>query len=74
MRSQRQQLVKAAREGGLMVTPEGEHFYTQLSMLIDGHVSIEHNIPLASYYDDLVQLMSSGRTSMTPTLLQRAWR
>ncbi len=70
MRSQRQQLIKAAREAGVMVTPEGEsRFYHNLTMILDGHVSIEHNIPLANYYDDLVQLITRGSTSLTPTLV-----
>jgi Tol biopolymer transport system component len=70
MRSQRQQLIKAARESGLMVTPEGEgNFYHNLTMLLDGHVSVEHNMPLANYYDDLVQLIAHGGTSLTPTLV-----
>ncbi len=70
MRSQRQQLIKAAREARVMVTPEGEgHYYNNVSMILDGHVSIEHNIPLANYYDDLIQLLARGGTSVTPTLV-----
>jgi imidazolonepropionase-like amidohydrolase/Tol biopolymer transport system component len=70
MRSQRQQLVKAAREAMLMVAPEGEgHFYNNLSMIIDGHMSVEHNFPLANIFADVIQLMACGSTSMTPTLV-----
>jgi Tol biopolymer transport system component len=70
MRSQRQQLIKAAREAGVMVTPEGEsNFYHNVTMLLDGHVSVEHNFPLANYYDDVVQLVAHGSTSLTPTLM-----
>ncbi len=69
-RSQRQQLIKAAREAQVMVTPEGErHYYTNLSMILDGHISIEHNFSLGNYYDDLVQLMARGATSVTPTMI-----
>ncbi len=69
-RSQRQQLIKAAREAAVMVTPEGEgNFYHNLSMLLDGHMSVEHNLPVANFYDDLVQLIVHGGTSLTPTLL-----
>lgn len=68
-RSQRQQIVKAAREAGLMATPEGEggNFYTNLSMILDGHMSVEHNMPVANYYDDMLQLLARGGVSLTPT-------
>ena len=70
MRSQRQQLIKAAREARMMVTPEAwGHFYTSISMILDGHTSVEHDIPLANYYDDIVQLMANGGTATTPTLM-----
>ncbi len=70
MRSQRQQIIKAAREARLMVTPEGEgNYFNNLTMILDGHVSIEHNIPVANYYDDLIQLIVHGGTSLTPTII-----
>lgn len=70
MRSQRQQLVRAAREGGLMIHGEGEsHFYYSISMILDGHTGLEHNLPVATYYDDLIQLMARGNTAHTPTLV-----
>ncbi|MBL8265376.1 MAG: PD40 domain-containing protein [Steroidobacter sp.] len=71
MRSQRQQIVKAAREAGLMTTPEGEggNFHTNLSMILDGHMSVEHNLPVANYYDDMLQLLARGGVSLTPTIV-----
>jgi Tol biopolymer transport system component len=70
MRSQRQQLVKAGREAGIMVDVEGEsHFYNNVSMVLDGHVSVEHNLPIANYYDDLVQLFAHSDVAHTPTLV-----
>ncbi len=70
MRSQRQQLIKAAREARLMVTPEGAaDFYGNIGMILDGHVSIEHNLPAATLYDDLIQLISRSGTSLTPTVI-----
>ena len=60
-RSARQQLVRAGREAGIMVDVEGEsHFYYNITMLMDGHTNLEHNMPVANYYDDIVQLMSRG--------------
>ncbi|MBN7796868.1 PD40 domain-containing protein [Parahaliea mediterranea] len=69
-RRQRQQLVKAAREAGIMVDAEGaSHFYDNIGMILDGHMCLEHNLPVANYYDDLVQLMAHGDTANTPTLV-----
>ncbi len=70
MRSQRQQIIKAAREAQMMVAPEGEaNFYNDLTMILDGHITIEHNMPIANYYDDLVQLLARGGTALTPTFV-----
>jgi len=70
MRSQRQQLIKAGREFGIMVDAEGEsHFYNNISMILDGHVALEHNLPVANYYDDLVQLFVHSDVAHTPTLV-----
>jgi Tol biopolymer transport system component len=69
-RQQRQMLVKAGRETGIMVDVEGEgHFYNSISMVLDGHSNIEHNLPVAHYYDDVIQLMSQASSSNTPTLV-----
>jgi Tol biopolymer transport system component len=69
-RAQRQMLVKAGREAGIMVDVEGEgHFYNDITMILDGHTNLEHNLPVAKYYDDVVQLMSRAAISNTPTLV-----
>jgi len=70
MRRQRQQLIRAAREQELMVFPEGEgNFYSQLTMILDGHTSIEHNNPAAHLYEDVLRLFSASGTAYTPTLV-----
>jgi imidazolonepropionase-like amidohydrolase len=38
-------------------------------MIVDGHTGIEHAIPLARIYDDVVQLWSHSKTGYTPTLI-----
>jgi Tol biopolymer transport system component len=69
-RFQRQMLVKAARAAGIMVDIEGEsHFYNNIASILDGHTNLEHNLPVATYYDDVVQLMRRSGTSTTPTLV-----
>jgi Tol biopolymer transport system component len=70
MRSQRQMLIKAGREAGVMVDVEGESdFYLDLSTYLDGNTNQQHNLPVATYYDDVVQLIARGRTPHTPTLI-----
>ncbi|GFE83870.1 bifunctional TolB-family protein/amidohydrolase [Steroidobacter agaridevorans] len=69
-REQKQWLLQAASEGGLMVDAEGAgHFYDNVSMILDGHTNLEHNLPVATYYDDLLQLFRNSSMSNTPTLI-----
>ncbi len=69
-RDQRQQVLQAARELGINVVPEGgSTFYHNLTMVIDGHTGVEHNIPVAPVYKDVVELWSNSGTGYTPTLI-----
>ena len=69
-REQRQQVLKAAKDQQIMVYPEGgSTFFHNMSMILDGHTSIEHNIPIAPLYDDVLQLWSASKTANTPTLV-----
>lgn len=69
-REQRQQVVQAAREMGIRVVPEGgSFFHHNLSMVADGHTSVEHNLPVAPLYDDVIQFWSATNTSNSPTLI-----
>ncbi|TQV88411.1 amidohydrolase family protein [Aliikangiella coralliicola] len=68
-RDQRQQVLEAARQTGMMVMPEGgSTFQHNLTMIVDGHTGIEHSIPPAAVYDDVKQLWSQSETGYTPTL------
>ncbi|HEY0681059.1 MAG TPA: amidohydrolase family protein [Steroidobacter sp.] len=70
MRSQRQMLIKAGRQAGVMVDVEGEsNFYVDLTAILDGNTNQQHNLPVANYYDDVVQLFKHGQTPHTPTLI-----
>jgi Tol biopolymer transport system component len=70
MRSQRQMLIKAGRDLGVMVDVEGEsNFFNDVTMILDGNTNLQHNMPVANYYDDVVQLMKRGGTPHTPTLV-----
>lgn len=69
-RDQRQQVIEAARQLGMMVVPEGgsllEH---NLTMVADGHTGIEHSLPVDHIYRDVVQFWSASATGYTPTLI-----
>lgn len=67
-RDQRQQIIKAARELEMMVMPEGGSTYTHnMSMILDGHTGIEHNVPVVPLYKDVQELWSASKTGYTPT-------
>lgn len=69
-RDQRQQVIQAARELGMLVVPEGgSFFYHNMSMVADGHTGVEHNIPVAPLYDDVIRFWSKSKTHNTPTLI-----
>jgi Tol biopolymer transport system component/imidazolonepropionase-like amidohydrolase len=69
-RDARQWLLEAADAEGLNVVPEGgSTFNTNLSQVIDGHTTVEHNVPLASLYDDVVNLWAATEVGYTPTLI-----
>ncbi|MCC5879333.1 MAG: PD40 domain-containing protein [Idiomarina sp.] len=68
-RDQRQQFIQAAREMEVMVMPEGGSLYQHnLSMVQDGHTTIEHSIPVATMYDDVMQFWRQTEVAYTPTL------
>lgn len=69
-RNQRQQIIKAARDNKMMVYPEGgSHFYHNMTMILDGHTGVEHNIPVAPLFDDVINLWANSKTHNTPTLI-----
>lgn len=69
-RNQRQQVMEAARKQEMKVFPEGgSHFYHNMTMILDGHTGVEHNIPVAPLYEDVIHLWSSSGSHNTPTLI-----
>jgi len=69
-RDQRQQVIEAARQTGMMVVPEGGSLFEHnMTMVVDGHTGVEHSIPVANAYDDVVQLWSKSHSGYTPTLI-----
>lgn len=69
-REQRQQILAAARELNMMVVPEGGSlFQHNMTMIVDGHTTVEHSIPLARLYDDVHQLWRQTGVAYNPTLV-----
>ncbi len=69
-RDQRQQVLQAAREMQINVVPEGgSTFYHNLTMVIDGHTGVEHNIPVAPVYKDVLEIWGKSGSGYTPTLI-----
>ena len=69
-RDQRQQVIEAARQTEMMVVPEGGSLYQHnMTMIVDGHTGIEHSVPVARIYDDVLQLWSKTEVGYTPTLV-----
>ncbi|WP_163936307.1 amidohydrolase family protein [Paraferrimonas sp. SM1919] len=69
-REQRQQVIKAAKDLGMMVVPEGGSLLQHnLTMAVDGHTGLEHSLPVANLYDDVKQLWSQTEVGYTPTLV-----
>ncbi|SHG65336.1 amidohydrolase family protein [Massilia sp. CF038] len=69
-REQRQQILEAARQSGIMVVPEGGSlFQSNMTMVVDGHTGVEHALPVEATYDDVKQLWSQTKVGYTPTLV-----
>ncbi len=69
-REQRQQVVEAARQEGMLVVAEGGSLYgMDMALIADGNSTLEHNVPLEIFYDDVVQFFSQSQTNYTPTVV-----
>jgi imidazolonepropionase-like amidohydrolase len=67
-RDARQQIIEAARQLGMEVVPEGgSTFSVNTTMILDGHTTIEHNLPVAPLYEDMLRLYAESKTAYTPT-------
>jgi imidazolonepropionase-like amidohydrolase len=74
-RNQRQQIIEAARQLGIRVVPEGgSFFYHNMSMVADGHTSVEHNIPVAPLYKDVIDFWAASNTSKHANPNRKLWR
>lgn len=69
-RQQRQWIIEAAKEQGLMPTTEGAlDFKLNMTQVLDGYPGHEHAFPIYPIYKDVTQLMQETQTAYTPTML-----
>jgi imidazolonepropionase-like amidohydrolase/Tol biopolymer transport system component len=69
-REQRQQVVAAALEEGMRSVAEGGSLFgMDITLIADGNTTLEHNIPLDVFYDDVLQFYSKSKVGYTPTLV-----
>ena len=69
-RQQRQWVIMAAREQGIMPTTEGGlQFMYDLTMALDGYPGQEHTLPVAPIFGDVAKLYAGTGITYTPTLL-----
>ena len=69
-RDARQMIIKAARELQMEVVPEGGSLlYFNETMIMDGHTTVEHSLPVPKLYKDVVTLFGKSKTGYTPTLI-----
>jgi len=69
-REQRQQLTMAARQEGMQVVAEGGALFgLDMTHIADGNSTVEHNVPLSTFYEDVLSFFSQSKTYYTPTLV-----
>ena len=69
-RDQRQMVVSAAREEGLISVAEGGSLYhMDMNIIADGNTGLEHNLPPERFYDDVLQFWGASGVGYTPTLV-----
>lgn len=69
-REQRQQVTEAGRRENMQVVAEGGSLYgLDVTHIADGNSTVEHNIPLETFYEDIQQFFAASKTNYTPTLV-----
>ena len=69
-RKQRQYIIQASKELGMMPTTEGGlDLKLDLTHIIDGFAGNEHALPITPLYKDVIELTAQSGIGYTPTLL-----
>jgi imidazolonepropionase-like amidohydrolase/Tol biopolymer transport system component len=69
-REQRQQIIAAALQEKIPVVAEGgAQFGLGMAHIADGNTTVEHNLPQARLYEDVLSYFSQSKVGYTPTLV-----
>jgi imidazolonepropionase-like amidohydrolase/Tol biopolymer transport system component len=69
-REQRQMVVRAAAAENMLVVAEGGSLFgMDMNIAADGNSTLEHNVPVDVFYEDVLQFFSQSGTNYTPTLV-----
>ena len=69
-RDQRQMVTRASLNEGMQVVAEGGSLFgMDMTLIADGQSTLEHNVPLEYFYEDLLQFFGGSNTNYTPTLV-----
>ncbi|RPF71790.1 amidohydrolase family protein [Aurantiacibacter spongiae] len=69
-RDQRQMVVEAARRENMLVVAEGGSLFgMDMNLIADGNSTLEHNVPVMTMYEDVLQFFGQSNTNNTPTLV-----
>ncbi|MCB1023125.1 MAG: amidohydrolase family protein, partial [Acidobacteria bacterium] len=69
-RQQRQWVVQASKELGIIPTTEGgSNFKLNLTHAIDGFAGNEHSLPIVPIYKDVIELFAQAGLTYTPTFV-----
>ncbi|MEZ5708691.1 MAG: amidohydrolase family protein [Blastomonas sp.] len=69
-REQRQQVVAAAIGENIMTVAEGGSLFSMdMTIIADGNTTLEHNIPQAKLYEDVLDFYGATRVGYNPTLV-----
>ena len=69
-RKNRQMIIKSGHQRQMHIYPEGgsTHNYN-MTMILDGHTGIEHNLPNGELKKDVIEFVGQSGTAITPTLV-----
>lgn len=69
-REQRQMVVRAAAAEDMLVVAEGGSLFgMDMNLVADGNSTVEHNVPVDVFYEDVLQFFGQSQSNYTPTLV-----
>jgi imidazolonepropionase-like amidohydrolase/Tol biopolymer transport system component len=69
-REQRQMVARAAAAENMLVVAEGGSLFgMDMNLVADGNSTIEHNVPVDVFYEDVLQFFGKSNSNYTPTLV-----